>query len=210
MKTQWAKFSPIAAVLLLSGCATMSGDECVTGDWYAIGFEDGSRGYTADRLGERRKACAKHGVTPDFRAYQDGREEGLAEFCQPTKGFNLGVNGGQYRGVCSAHNETRFLDAYNSGYQLYNLRANVSSVNHQIDARKREQVRIQDEMRHKEAALIDPDTTTEDRIMLLADLKDLSERSGQLETEIDGLIGDRAAFEQQLASYEAVLADSGY
>ena len=61
----------------LSGCATMSGDECMTSDWSAIGYEDGSRGYTTERLTKHRKACAKHGVTLDFTAYQDGRDQGL-------------------------------------------------------------------------------------------------------------------------------------
>ena len=60
----------LLAIILtgLSGCATMSGDECMTSDWSAIGYEDGARGYTTDRLASHRKACAKHGVTPDFAA----------------------------------------------------------------------------------------------------------------------------------------------
>jgi uncharacterized small protein (DUF1192 family) len=50
----------------------------------------------------------------------------------------------------------------------------------------------------------------QDRVLLLADLKDLSERTGQLEAEIDDLIAERAAAEQQLAAYQAVLANSGF
>ncbi|MGH8166717.1 MAG: DUF2799 domain-containing protein, partial [Woeseiaceae bacterium] len=107
------------AILALSGCASMSGDECAMSDWHTIGFEDGSRGYTADRLGDHRKACAKHGVAPDFQAYQAGRDEGLQEFCQPSRAFNLGANGGHYNGVCNSSLEPQFLDAYRSGYHLY-------------------------------------------------------------------------------------------
>jgi hypothetical protein len=47
------KFLNIVLVLALaglSGCGSMSADECLTVDWATIGFEDGSRGYTADRL----------------------------------------------------------------------------------------------------------------------------------------------------------------
>ena len=40
----------------LGGCATMSGDECATSDWTAIGYEDGSRGYTTERFGKHSKA----------------------------------------------------------------------------------------------------------------------------------------------------------
>lgn len=210
MNRQLAGAASLLTMTILSGCATMSGDECVTSDWHAIGYEDGSRGYTAEQLSNHRKACAKHGVTPDFEAYQAGRSEGLVEFCKPSRGFNLGSNGGQYYGVCSAHNEGRFLDAYNSGYHLYNLRSKVNSATYRINANQQELEQTQALIREKEAALIARDTLTEERIILIADLKDLSERVGQLEAEMYVLIEDRGMYEQQLQSYEAVLADSGY
>lgn len=205
----------LSLILVLSlagigGCASMSEEECVMSDWQTIGFEDGSRGYTADRLGDHRRACAEHGVAPDFRAYQAGREEGLRLFCQPSRGFNLGASGGQYQGVCSADLEVEFLDGYRAGAELYNLRANVSAANSQINVRENELQRTKELIRDKEAALIDRGTTTEERILLLADLKDLSERTGELETEIDLLIDDRARHEERLASYQAVLAHSDY
>lgn len=210
MITRFAQFCALAALMILSGCATMSGDECLTSDWQAIGYEDGSQGYSSDRLGQRRKACAKHGVTPDFQAYQDGRNEGLKEFCQPQRGFNLGVGGGRYNGICPSHLEPGFLDAYRTGAQLHTLRSNVNSANYQISARERELNDLDDTVRAKEAELIAADTTVQDRVLILADLKDLSERKGQLEAEIIGLVEDRVVYEQQLASYEQVLADSGY
>lgn len=198
------------AALMLSGCAGMSADECVTGDWYAIGYEDGSRGYTADQLGNRRKACAKHGVTPDFQAYQDGRSEGLKEFCQPQRGFNLGAGGGRYSGVCPAQLEPGFLDAYRNGSELHALRSNVNAANYAINAKQNELDGIQGTIRAKEAELIADDTSIQDRILIISDLKDLNERTGQLEAEIIGLVEERAYHEQQLAEYQQVLADTGY
>ena len=210
MNTRFAQIFALAALMILSGCATMSGDECLTSDWRAIGYEDGSQGYSSDRLGQRRKACAKHGVTPDFQAYQDGRNEGLKEFCQPQRGFNLGAGGGRYNGICPSHLEPGFLDAYRTGAQLHTLRSNVNSANYEISARERELNDLEDTVRAKEAELIAADTTVQDRVLILADLKDLSERKGQIEAEIIGLVEDRVVYEQQLASYEQVLADSGY
>jgi hypothetical protein len=210
MKSGIAAAGILLSLAVLGGCATMSGDECAVSDWHAIGYEDGTRGYTSDRLGDHRKACAKHGIAPDFQAYQAGRSEGLVEYCQPSRGFNLGSKGGQYRGVCSSHNEQRFLDAYNSGYHLHNLRANVDSANYRINANKRELEDTQALIRDKGAALIARETTTQERIILLADLKDLSERTGQLEAETYQLIEDRARYEQELQSYQLILADSGY
>ena len=196
--------------LVMTGCASMSADECVTGDWYAIGFEDGSRGYTADQLGNRRKACAKHGVTPDFSAYQDGRSEGLKEFCQPQRGFNLGVSGGRYSGVCPSHLEPNFLDAFRSGSQLHALRANVNSANYSISAKEAELENIRETIRAKEASLIATETSIQDRILAVSDLKELNERTGQLEAEILDLVEERAHHERQLLEYEQVLADSGF
>ncbi len=192
------------------GCATMSGDECATSDWTAVGYEDGSRGYTSERFGKHRKACAKHGITADFQAYQQGRSQGLVEFCQPGRGFNLGVNGGQYNGVCSADLEADFLDAYRVGQQLYTLRSNVSSANSQIHNKKYELEDIEDQITHNEARLISDQTTTEDRVLLLAELKRLSERTGELEVEIEALIADRARHEQDLQHYEQTVIAYGY
>lgn len=200
----------VALALGVSGCASMSADECVASDWYTIGFEDGSRGHTAARLGDHRKACAKHGIAPDFTAYRAGHEEGLRDFCKPSRGFRLGSGGGNYNGVCSADLEPAFLDAYNTGYRLYNLRSEVDSVNYQIGARENELEATNARIRETEAALISRETPVEERVLLLADLKELSERTGELQAEIDLLYEDRVRHEVELASYQAVLADSGY
>jgi len=201
----------LTAVLLgLSGCATMSGDECATSDWAAIGYEDGSRGYTTDQFAGRRKACAKHGITADFGAYQTGRAEGLVEFCQPSRGYNLGVSGGRYNGVCDAAMEEEFLDAYRVGNQLYALRANVNNANSRIYSKERELERVHDDIRAKEALLISDETTIQDRVLLIADLKALSERIGELENEIEVLVQDRSRYQYELADYERTVASYGF
>ncbi len=210
MNSRWAGILTIIALLGASGCASMSADECAVSDWHTIGYEDGARGYSADQIGRHRKACAKHGVAPDFESYQAGRKDGLRQFCQPSRGFNLGASGGRYNGVCPSDMEFDFVEAFNSGHQLYNLRASVNSATHQINAKESELEHTKDDIRTAESVLIAKETTMQDRVLLLADLKDMSERIGQLEAEIVDLIEERAISEQQLASYQAVLADTGY
>jgi hypothetical protein len=200
----------LLATLGLGGCASMSADECMVSDWHTIGYEDGARGYTADALGNRRKSCAKHGVAPDFEAYQAGREEGLKQYCQPGRGFSLGSSGATYNGVCPGYMEADFVDAYNAGQKLYNLEMRVSNTTNEINARKRELENAENRMRAAEAELISADTSIQDRVMVMAELKDLSERTGQLEAEIDQLIARRAKSEQRLARYQRVVADSGF
>lgn len=210
MTSKLAGILSIAAILGLSGCASMSADECVMSDWRTIGFEDGSMGYTADRLGNHRKACAKHGVAPDFEAYQTGWSQGVRQFCQPARGFNLGAGGGRYNGVCPGDLEPDFVDAFNTGHKLHNLRSQVNAANYQINAREAELERTKDRIRQIEADLISRDTSAEDRVLLLVDLKDESEKIGQIDAEIVELIEERALYEQQLAQYEAMIADTNY
>ena len=52
---------------VLAGCSTgMGKDECLVADWRTIGYEDGLHGYTADRIGAHRVACAKHQIAPNL------------------------------------------------------------------------------------------------------------------------------------------------
>lgn len=210
MNSKLGTLAAVCAVAMLSGCATMSSDECLTSDWQTIGYEDGARGYTAERIGEHRKACAKHGVAPDFAAYQSGREQGLVEFCQPSRGFNVGASGGSYNGVCNVTLEAGFLDAYNAGRLLYTLRGNVNRASAAINGKEYEIERIKNKIDDKEAALISADTTTADRVLLLADLKELHERTGELERQIKDLYADRARSQVELEHYQFTVADMGY
>ena len=203
MNTNWKVIGAALAALIVSGCASMSDEECLATDWSAVGYEDGARGYTTERFSRHRQACAKHGITADFGAYQAGRDQGIVEYCQPGRGYDVGVSGGRYYGVCSADLEPDFLDAYNAGYHLYTLRANVNRANSNISARERELESIKKDMRKKETALIAPETTTEERVQLVADLKDLSERTGELETQIQVLYQERAQAQAELDNYQS-------
>jgi hypothetical protein len=200
----------VLAVAALSGCASMSSEECANSDWVAIGYEDGSRGYMTDKFGSRRVACAKHGVTADFKAYQEGREEGLVEFCQPSRGYNLGVSGGSYYGVCDVAMEEEFLDAYRVGSQLHSLRSNVNNANSRIYTKEAEIKRTREKIRDKQAQLISDDVTPQDRLLLLSDIRELAERAGELEAEIEQLVAVKARHEHELENYEQTVAAYGY
>lgn len=196
--------------LLVSACSSMGPEECAATDWAAMGYEDGSRGLPSDYFGNHRKACAKHGITADFAAYKAGRAEGLVEFCQPSRGYNLGVSGGRYHGVCDVAMEEEFLDAYQVGHQLYSLRANVQNANSQIAAREAALANIAVAVRDKQALLISDGPTPQERVLLLADIQELSRRTGEIETEIEVLIDERARHETALADYESTVAAYGF
>ena len=47
----------LGSMILLSSCATLSKQECLVGDWQAIGYNDGVAGYQSERLASHAKAC---------------------------------------------------------------------------------------------------------------------------------------------------------
>ena len=210
MDSKWSLTWLVIVLGSLSGCATMSGDECMTSDWSAIGYEDGARGYTTDRFGQHRKACAKHGITPDFSAYQNGRDQGLVEFCQPYRGFKVGSGGGSYGGVCNVNMEADFLDAYNAGYHLYTLRSNVNRAASAIASKENELDRIEEKLIRNGAAIIADGASMEDRALLLVEMKNLAERTGRLQSEIKDLHEVHARNQVELEHYQLVVANLGY
>lgn len=90
----------IAVTLLISSCASMSKDECLNADWRLIGFEDGAGGTDQARIGQHRKACANHGVTPDLVAYDRGYKEGIYNFCSYSRGYDTARAGDSVAQVC--------------------------------------------------------------------------------------------------------------
>jgi hypothetical protein len=197
--------SAVTLLLALAGCATMDRDECLAVDWRTVGFEDGAAGYAADRIGQHRKACAKHGVTPDLSAYQAGRQEGLREYCVPATGFRLGSQGGSYGGMCPADLEPTFLDAYQSGQQLYTLEARLSNVNYQLNAKRNALQTAESDIVSRSALAISSEATTEERAQAVVDVKHLGERVGRLKSEIRQLEEDRIHCERDLEDYRATL-----
>lgn len=195
----------LAFLAVLSGCATMSADECATADWSSVGYEDGVQGYPADRLGDHRKACAKHGYTPDLVAYRQGREQGLVEYCRPGSGFRAGESGANYHGVCPADSEEDFLSGYRIGHHLYELRSAVSKKSADIDWNLREIKKLEKKMREKEDSLTDDELSSAERRDLLDDIKQMSERIGRLDEENDRLMEERTVLRVELSQFEDTL-----
>ena len=127
-----AIFFVLLSFLLLSGCAGLSKDECLTADWQIIGFEDGSAGQSAARIGDHRRACAKHGVTPDKTAYDAGYHEGIMNYCSFNRGNNASLAGYGRLQVCPDNSQYQVgyeqglqnFCTYDSGYD-YGLKGNT-------------------------------------------------------------------------------------
>lgn len=191
---------PALAPLVIGGCASgLSKDECHLADWRAIGYEDGVQGRSEAVIGKHRKSCAKHGVAPDFDAYKAGREEGLYRFCQPGNGYSEGLAGKRYDGICPGHLEPGFLQAYQDGRQLYTLERDLRQVERELRYKQNRLADIEVEMRDTGLELVQAGLTTEQRIILLDELRKLEQERSETRALIPSLEAERDRQSQQLA-----------
>jgi hypothetical protein len=176
------------AAALLGGCATgMDRDQCVAADWRMIGYEDGLRGFPADRIGVHRVACARHQVTPDLAAYTEGRERGLREYCQPKNGFRVGLHGGGYANVCPGPTEAAFVDGYRWGRQIHDARADLRSTQARLRGARDGLVHTESAMASVTSELVLPKVPTERRAFLAQELVRLTQERTDLLVRIDEL-----------------------
>lgn len=143
----WAVLSLAA---LLSGCETMTPNECKTANWRDIGLRDGLKGETMALLQERIGDCAKAGVRADDTQYLAGREQGLQNFCRLENAVPLGLSGGGYAGVCSPMVDVEFRRRHQAARAVYDWRSRVSDF---ADRSERLQRRLRDADRDEEKQL---------------------------------------------------------
>jgi len=117
----------IAAVSLLSiglsGCASISKDECLAGNWSDIGYKDGVNGRARGKLADYTKSCGKYDVTPDRSAYLTAYDQGLVKYCTYEQGFELGENGNSFNQVCADNPASGFAQGYDAGRAVYEIYA---------------------------------------------------------------------------------------
>lgn len=193
-------------VVALGGCAGMGSDECRTADWRAVGYEDGVQGRSPAYFGTRRKECAEHGVTADFDAYLAGRAEGLAHFCRPQNGYQLGVQGRPDPGVCPVVLEAAFVAAHADGYGLYERAAAVERLRKRLHYSRRRSKEIEYLLAERTALLIAPQLAPSERATIAIELKQLTEEKIEIERAINQLEDEHAAAELEYEDYRRHLA----
>ena len=180
-----AKFIRLIMVLFaiaLTGCATMNKQECETADWYQIGYEDGTRGYTEQRLAKHRQACARHGVTPVLRSYQDGYDEGVIPFCTLHNGFSQGKKGYEYTGICPSELEIEFLQGYNAGQEIYSVASSIDALTGRINRNDEKLDRLKKDIVSAETTLWSPETLPVQKKILYDSITDMKRERHQLES----------------------------
>lgn len=191
-----------AALLALCGCAGMDQAECTAADWRMIGFEDGTAGKTQGSIGKYRKECAEHGITPNLALYQQGYAEGVRNFCSESNGFNQGRSGRTYQGVCPQELEPDFLAGYSLGREHYVLSREVSSLQSRINSSNNRIRSLEDAIAEKTLKVASDETTGDERLQLMLDIKNHTLEIGELKTSIKDYEVELSAKEAQYAALE--------
>ena len=115
-------------VFLVSGCATLSEEECAVINWEQLGYGEGLKGYAlVSRLKSHARSCGKYGIQPDADAFTRGYKTGLVSYCKKDA-YQLGLSGSAYRGVCDA----QFTQSYRSGREIYDMEQRIESMRSSI------------------------------------------------------------------------------
>lgn len=191
--------TPLLFPLLLSGCATLSKNECLTADWATIGYEDGIQGKSQSRIGQHRKACADYDVSPDLSAYQRGHAEGVILFCTPHNGYNKGKQGNDYPTICPTNVEASFRKGYEAGREVYRAWSSRIEVLTDIENIEKQLLDIEEQIAEDEGDLFDGIGTKKERKKTYTNINTLKEDYYYLSEDYDDL-------QEQLSAADALLS----
>jgi len=116
----------------LSGCATMSPEECLQANWEEVGYNDAVEGYPVSRSSEHREACASTGVQVDFELYRNGYALGLPYYCTRETGFEAADHGGDFATQCRRETFPDYLVGYSKGLDVFALKTEMREIEIQI------------------------------------------------------------------------------
>jgi hypothetical protein len=107
---------------------------------------------------------------------------------------------------CPADLAPAFVEAYDSGRQLYIRTRRVADAEAAIDYRHREIARLEDAAARRTFILVSETATPEERAQALLDTKQVAERIGRLKAEIADYEKERARAQYELDDYRATVA----
>jgi hypothetical protein len=190
-------FIMLVVLMFLSGCATMSKNECLTADWYIKGLEDASQGHPITRVAEHGKACARAKITPVMKDYESGHKKGARLYCSPEKGYSSGRDGSAYHRICPPDLEDRFLNAYRDGQELYSIQRNINAMAGEISSNQARIESIYSEIQALQYDISQRINDAKERQYKLRRIDDLHYEITDLEIR-----NDRAAHEMDLFRHD--------
>lgn len=193
----------LLAITALAACSSMSEEECQIANWEARGVTDGTNGLSIGAFERFERACSRFMIQPNYEAYQQGRLQGLQQFCTPEGVYAAGLRGVGQPAECGSRADLFRIHRITSRYA--ETRGLLLSARREYESVLRDARYDRDTVRDMRRRLRRDDLSekernrAEDRLDdALRDLDDFPFRSAQLQTEIFSL-------ERQLDSDQAAL-----
>ncbi len=200
----------MALLAQLTGCSSLSKQECLNADWFMIGLEDGSAGRSLDTIGAHRKSCAKINVTPDLDNYERGHNKGRVSYCSVVNGFKLGDSGGEYNGICRGLSEREFLQAFDAGKFRHEIRTELEELQRHINRTAKRMEDLDNDAAQHEHQIVSAASTPDSRSADLAIIRQLEEERNRLLIDIENARASRTILENELIQLIADQRREGY
>jgi len=127
----------------------------------------------------------------------------VQSYCQAGNAYRLGRAGSQYSGVCPAGLEPGFLQAYAHGRELHGLESEVRRLQRTLNYKHKRIADLEVELRDTGIDLVTGEMSTEQRVVLLDELRKLEEERAATKAEIPSLEAELEDHRQRLATVSA-------
>ncbi|MFC3022754.1 DUF2799 domain-containing protein [Vibrio zhugei] len=103
-------------VLVLAGCSSSPAKLQGKSNWYQVGYKDAIRGND-----ERSFTTLSSLNATQESSYEAGYADGLEQYCNPDRAYQIGLNGQGYQGTCD-HTKSgqKFRLEWQRGWRDYN------------------------------------------------------------------------------------------
>ena len=209
---RWILVGAVLA-LALTGCSNKAEErrarleaQCLTADWRAIGYEDGAKGRKTDYIARHRKSCAEFGISPSLDAYLDGHAQGIAYYCEPQNGYNLGTRGRRYTGGCPANQDAAFGEAMGAGYGLYQRQKAVDDIGSQLSQSRQRSLDLETIIADKALRILSPSLSPGNRPMLAIEIKQLTQEKIDINRSIPVMENNYGQAQNELEEYKQSIA----
>ena len=111
----------LGALFIVSGCSSLSKEDCVGTNWQKKGYKDGTLGVDSIKLEDYKTDCAEHGLKVNSEQYMSGHKQGLVYFCTYKNGLDSGLAGEDFSPICNSV-DLSFKKGFEEGYRVFTIR----------------------------------------------------------------------------------------
>ena len=115
------------SALFLVSCSTIDKKDCDK-DMMTLGLQQGRAGSPKKYTDEIRNVCLSRNPGIDLEAYEKGFYQGWAQYCIPSKAFDMGKKSDRYISFCPPERESQFREKYLIGKHHFELKDTESDI----------------------------------------------------------------------------------